>query len=403
MLAYGQGRSYGDVCLNGGRTLLHTVGLNHFLAFDKESGVLHCEAGATLKDVLDLIVPCNWFLPVTPGTKFVTVGGAIANDVHGKNHHGAGTFGNHVLSFTLRRSSGELLTCSPTENRELFMATIGGLGLTGLIVSVQVRLIPISNAYMSAERVPMHNVEEFFEISRASERDYAYTVAWVDGTAHGAKLGRGVFFRANHAATAPERIRKRSGSTHRCVPLDIPQFVLNPRSVAAFNQLYYLAQIRRRRPRLESYESFFYPLDTVDNWNRIYGARGFYQYQCVVPPEERDALKEMLRVIAAAGGGSFLAVLKMFGNVASPGLMSFPRPGPTLALDFPNRGERTLALFERLDEIVHAAGGALYPAKDARMSGRMFRASFPRYEEFARQIDPSFTSSFWRRVDAAPC
>jgi FAD/FMN-containing dehydrogenase len=398
ILPRGMGRSYGDSCLNEGQVLLHTIDLDHFLDFDANTGVLHCEAGLTLKDILDFAIPRGWFLPVTPGTKFVTVGGAIANDVHGKNHHRAGTFGNHVLSFVLRRSTGELIHCSPQDNGDLFAATIGGLGLTGLILSARIRLIPIGSPYLTCERLSIDDLDEFFSLSNASEAGFDYTVAWIDCTAGGSALGKGVFMRANHAPAPPAGTRATRDGGRISVPFDVPGVLLNQWSVSLFNKLYYRAQIRRRGPTLERYESFFYPLDSISRWNRIYGKRGFYQYQCVIPGKERDALKEVLREIAAAGGGSFLSVLKVFGNVPSPGMMSFPRPGPTLALDFPNRGQATLSLFERLDDIVFAADGALYPAKDARMSGRMFRQSFPCWEAFSRFVDPAFSSSFWRRV-----
>lgn len=398
VLPYGLGRSYGDICLNDGQVLLHTTALDHFIAFDQRSGELHCEAGVTLKDILNLVVPMNWFLPVTPGTKFVTIGGVIANDVHGKNHHCAGSFGNHVIRFTLRRSTGETLQCSRTENPELFSATIGGLGLTGLIVSAVIRLIRIASPFLESEKIPMRNIDEFFALSNASESGFNYTVAWIDSTAKGHQLGKGIFMRGNHAGSKPSSPTPGKPGDSIGVPVDMPNFILNRWSVAAFNRLYYALQSRSRGAALEHYDPFFYPLDSITNWNRVYGRRGFYQYQCVIPTREAEALKDILRLTARTGGGSFLSVLKVFGAIRSQGVISFPRPGATLALDFPNCGGGTLSLLERLDEIVLAAGGALYPAKDARMSGEMFKKSFPRWMEFAEYIDPAFSSSFWRRV-----
>lgn len=400
VLPYGMGRSYGDSCLNEGQVLLSTRTLDHFIAFDPELGELHCEAGVTFKDILDVVVPFNWFLPVTPGTKFVTVGGAIANDVHGKNHHCAGTFGNHVARLTLQRSTGERLDCSRTENSELFNATIGGLGLTGLIVSAVIRLMRINNPWIQSERIPFKDLDEFLELSNASESSFAYTVAWIDCTAGGSRLGRGIFMRANHADSDAGKLTVRKAGARLGVPMDFPSFILNRWSVTVFNRMYYALQSRRHGPRLEHYESFFYPLDAIGNWNRIYGKEGFYQYQCVIPAAATTALKSILRVIAKSSAGSFLAVLKRFGKGRSPGMMSFPRAGTTLALDFPNRGERTLSLFGQLDEIVAAAGGALYPAKDARMPAKVFKVSFPALTEFVRFVDPRFSSSFWRRVSS---
>jgi FAD/FMN-containing dehydrogenase len=398
VLPRGRGRSYGDSCLNEGQVLLDTLGLDHFVGFDPDRGVLHCEAGVTLNEILEFAVPRGWFLSVTPGTKFVTVGGAIANDVHGKNHHRAGTFGNHVLSLSLRRSTREIIHCSSEHNADLFFATIGGLGLTGLILTAEIQLSAIKTPYLNAEKLPINGLDDFFALSDASESGFAYTVAWVDCTAEGRSLGKGVLMRANHADEAP-RSHSRPRKAHRiAMPVDAPQFLLNRASVSLFNRLYYHAQTRRRGTILEHYEPFFYPLDTVGNWNRIYGKRGFYQYQCVIPRQEKEPLREMLRTIAEAGSGSFLSVLKVFGDIPSRGMLSFTRPGATLALDFPNEEEKSEALFRRLDEIVDQAGGALYPAKDARMPARMFRKSSPRWERFARHVDPAFSSSFWRRV-----
>ncbi|MBA3532279.1 MAG: FAD-binding oxidoreductase, partial [Ardenticatenales bacterium] len=346
---------------------------------------------------LEVIVPRGWFLPVTPGTKYVSVAGAIANDVHGKNHHRAGTFGCHVTQFELLRSNGEQLLCSPTQNVELFRATIGGLGLTGLILWAEFTLKPIAGPLIEMERIRLPSLDAFFEVSGRSDQRYEYTVAWIDCLACGESLGRGIFMRGNH---------KESGETGRSglpmtptIPFDFPTFVLNHTTVKVFNTLYYRAQWQERIKSQVHYEPFFYPLDIVNNWNRIYGKRGFMQYQCVVPHDEgHAAIREIMRRIARSGSASFLAVLKEFGEVPSPGILSFPRPGVTLALDFPHHGAPTLALFDELDELVREAGGAVYPAKDARMSAANFQAYFPQWQDFARYVDPHFSSSFWRRV-----
>ena len=401
-LPYGLGRSYGDSCLNDGHTLLLTRGLDRFISFDKISGLLTCEAGTSLGEILALIVPQGWFLPVTPGTKFVTVGGAVANDVHGKNHHCDGTFAHSLRRFELLRSDGSRLICSNIENVDLFLATIGGLGLTGLITWAEFQLRPVANAAITQEVIKFGNLEEFFALSSESERDYAYTVSWIDCLAQKSSLGRGLFIRGNHAAadigSPPEASSRKSR-----VPFDLPAGTINPWSVRAFNFAYYHKQ---RQPRVTStvhYDPFFYPLDAVNEWNRIYGKPGFYQYQCVVPfSEGTAAIREILTEIAKAGLGSFLAVLKTFGSRPSLGMLSFARPGVTLALDFPNTGENVLRLFERLDAITLSARGSVYPAKDARMSGLSFKHFFPRWEEFSKYVDPRFSSSFWRRVMESP-
>lgn len=405
LLPYGQGRSYGDCCLNDGGTLLTTARLDRLLSFDPATGVLRCEAGVTLDELLRLIVPQGWFLPVTPGTRFVSVGGAIANDVHGKNHHRAGTFGRHVRRFELLRSDGQRLSCSPTKNSDWYAATIGGLGLTGLILQAEVQLRRIANPYVVAETVPFRDLEEFFAISAASEAAYDYTAAWVDCLARGKKLGRGILFRGNHAAPllgASHSFAPRPPRRGLAVPFDLPSLALNPLTVRAFNFLYYHRNRRQAGQRLVHYEPFFYPLDAIHQWNRIYGRRGFLQFQCVVPFDRGDgAIRAILEEIARSRRGSFLAVLKTFGDVPSPGWLSFPRPGVTLALDFPNGGERTYRLFDTLDRLTREHGGAVYPAKDARMPPESFAAYYPQREGFVSYIDPAFSSSLWRRVTGA--
>jgi FAD/FMN-containing dehydrogenase len=398
VLPYGQGRSYGDVCLNDGGTLLLTSRLDRLIAFDAENGVLRCEAGTTLEAILSVIVPRGWFLPVTPGTQFVSVGGAVANDIHGKNHHKAGTFGRYVRRFELARSSGERLVCSPEENAELFRATVGGLGLTGLVTWVEISLKRISGPRVDVETVPLTGLEDFFRLSAESDRDFEHTVAWFDGLAPPERF-RGLFYRGNHAAPE-DKVKLPDFRARLSVPCGLPSGLLNRRTIRAFNWLYYDWSAHKPSRRSVSYRSFFYPLDAVSHWNRIYGRRGFFQYQCAVPlgDEGRRPVAPLLEVVARSGQGSFLSVLKVFGDMASPGLLSFPRPGVTLAMDFPNRGRKTLELFDRLDALVRDAGGAVYPAKDARMSAAAFQAFFPRWREFEKFVDPKFSSSFWRRV-----
>lgn len=399
VLPFGQGRSYGDVCLNDGGILLDTGSLSHFISFDETSGLIRCEAGITLADILSIAVPRGWFLPVTPGTKFVSVGGAIANDVHGKNHHRVGTFGMHVTQFELFRSREERVICSPTQNTDLFRATIGGLGLTGLILWAEIQLRPISSTLIRTERIRFDNLKEFFEIARISDQSYTYTVAWIDCLAKNRHLGRGIFTRGNHLEDENPRsipLRPRRTLT---IPFDAPHLLLNRFAMKAFNLAYYHLQFPKRKEDIVHYEPFFYPLDAIHSWNRLYGSRGFLQYQCVVPFDvEGGAIQEVLQRVVRAGEASFLSVLKIFGNKRSPGMLSFPRPGVTLALDLPNAGATTLRLMEQLDDIVRISGGAVYPAKDARMSPDNFKIFFPQWEKFSRYVDPKYSSNLWRRV-----
>lgn len=397
VLPYGMGRSYGDSCLNDGGTLLMTRRWNHLMAFDKVTGILRCEAGVSLDEILRFAVPKGWFLSVTPGTKFVTVGGAIANDIHGKNHHSAGTFGHYVPRFELERSNGERLICSDTENEGMYRATIGGLGLTGIITWADVQLRKIESAYIDMESVKTRDLDDFFAVTEESDEGYEYTVSWLDCQAKGDALGRGIFMRGNHSVTKQELVAHNDPKLK--VPIECPDFLLNPLSMKAFNFAYYNKLTKRITPSTPHYEPFFYPLDAIDDWNRIYGKRGFFQYQFVVPFSEGQVhTRRLLELIAESGQGSFLAVLKTFGHRPSPGILSFPRPGVTVALDFPNTGDSIRKLFHKLDEQVLEAGGAIYPAKDARMPRAVFEASFPNWQDFLQYIDPAFSSSFWRRV-----
>jgi FAD/FMN-containing dehydrogenase len=395
VLPFACGRSYGDSCLNDRGTLLDVTGLNRFISFDDKRALLRCEAGVTLAEILALVVPKGWFVPVLPGTQWVSVGGAIANDIHGKNHHRAGTFGSHVACLELLRSNSERVLCSPEINGELFRATIGGLGLTGVILWAEIRLKPIPGASISMERIRFSGLSEFFLLS-STDQEYEYTVAWIDCLARGKRLGRGLFLRGDHAPGAP----RAPNGLGRTIPAEMPSGLINRATVAGFNALYYRSQLRSTRRTTVAYEPFFFPLDGIANWNRLYGKRGLLQHQCVIPEPAEESLTSMLDQVAASGEAPSLAVLKRFGTLQSPGMLSFPRPGITLAIDFANRGSSTLALLERLDEVVREAGGAVYPAKDARMSPASFRRFFPGWETFARHVDPKFSSSFWRRVNA---
>ena len=393
-LVHGNGRSYGDVCLNPDQTIFLARGLDRFIAFDRQSGRLTCEPGVLLGEILDLVAPMGWFLPVTPGTRFASVGGAIANDVHGKNHHVAGSFGDHVLALELLRSDGQRLRCAPDENADLFAATIGGLGLTGMIARAELQLAPIANAFMVTQDRRFRSLDEFWALNARAEAEWPYAVSWIDCAS---KAGRGILFAGAHAPPQigglPAWAEKR-----RSFPVDPPVSLINHLSLKAFNFAYYHQPLSSRR-KLTHFTPYFYPLDAIGQWNRIYGRKGFFQYQCVLPPVvAQEGVRDLLAAISASGTGSFLAVLKTFGAQPSRGLLSFPRPGATLALDFPNLGAVTAKLFERLDAIVRERGGALYAAKDARMSGEMFRLSYPQWEKFTAFMDPKFSSGFWRRV-----
>lgn len=403
-LPHGNGRSYGDSCLNPGNHVLRTRGLDRFIAFDPATGVLRCECGVTLGEILELVVPQGWFLPVTPGTRHVTVGGAIANDVHGKNHHGAGSFGHHVACLELLRSDGTRIACAPGDAQGWFQATVGGLGLTGLVTWAELRLRRIPGPWLQYESIRFDSLDDFFALSQQSSSTHEYSVGWVDCLARGQALGRGHFLRADHAPAPLDATSGPAPEPRLSMPFTPPFSLVNRLSLRPFNALYYHRQRVRHRHAVAHYESFFYPLDGIIAWNRMYGPRGFLQHQCVLPPDaSRQATAELLRTISKSGSGSFLAVLKEFGDHPAPGMLSFPRAGTTLALDFPNNGPGVFALLDRLDAIVAAAGGAIYPAKDARMSPGIFQQGFPRWGEFSAYVDPKFSSGFWRRVTEKSC
>jgi len=393
-IAHGMGRSYGDVCLNPQGLLWLTPGLDHFIAFDDITGRLVCEAGVLLRDIQRLVIPRGWILPVTPGTQMVTVGGAIANDVHGKNHHALGSFGDHVQHIKLLRTDGEVIECSPAMKPDWFSATVGGLGLTGIILTAEIQLRKVAGPWLNTETLPYANLDEFFQLADDSESDWEHTVSWIDCITHGG--GRGIFMRGNPADVGqrPEpKIRQLT------MPLVPPISLVNQLSLRPFNLAYYNLKKWQAGRTIAHYESFFYPLDNLLKWNRMYGPKGFYQYQSVVPREVGfDAVQAMLKEIARSGDGSFLAVLKTFGQREALGMLSFPQPGVTLALDFPNHGARTHKLFARLDTIVREAGGRIYMAKDARMPRDLFEAGYPRLNEFLQYRDPGMSSALSRRL-----
>jgi FAD/FMN-containing dehydrogenase len=395
-LPVGMGRSYGDVCLLKDGNLLLTTGMNRLIAFDAETGLLTAEAGVTLAQILDFAVPKGFFLPVSPGTKYVTLGGAIANDIHGKNHHVAGTFGCHITQLELVRSDGSHTLCSPTQNPELFSATIGGLGLTGLITWATLRLKPIVSRMIDYEGIQFHGIDEFLDLTDQS-KDIEYTVSWVDCASTGRNFARGIFMQGDHSSRRDTLTP--SPKPKLIFPFDAPGFALNHLSVSLFNTAFFHKQIHKRVVALQDYEPFFYPLDKVLHWNRMYGKRGLLQFQYVIPWDNaKEGTIAILHEVAKSGLASFLAVLKAFGDVPSPGMMSFPKPGITLALDFPIKPDKSFPLFQRLADMTNEFGGRLYPAKDAAMTAAQFQSFYPQWEQFARYRDPMLTSSFWERV-----
>ncbi|MFM7524432.1 MAG: FAD-dependent oxidoreductase [Betaproteobacteria bacterium] len=389
-LAYGMGRSYGDVCLNPGGTLWDLRSLDRFIAFDEQTGRLRCESGTLLREIHRFGVSRGWMLPVVPGTQYVTVGGAIANDVHGKNHHRYGCFGDHVTQLTLARTSGEVLSCLPGD--AMFAATVGGLGLTGVIVEAELQLRRVPGPWLDVETLPYQDLQQFFTLADASEAHWEHTVSWIDCLN---PSGRGIFMRANSVAADQLEPPSRADVRFPFVP---PTSLVNRLSLRTFNAMYF--HLKKTQPRsLQHYVQFFHPLDRIQDWNRMYGPHGFYQYQCVLPREAgATGIQAMLKTIRRAGMGSFLTVLKTFGQRDAVGILSFARPGVTLALDFPNAGAPTLALFERLDAIVLEAGGRLYPAKDARMPRALFEAGYPRLQEFLPLRDAGISSAMSRRL-----
>ena len=408
LIARGNGRSYGDAALNPELTL-SMLTMDRLLAFDSDRGVLNCEAGVLLRDVLALYAPRRWFPPVVPGTAQVTIGGMIAADVHGKNHHRDGSFGRHVESLRLVTGSGEVLTCSRDENADLFRATIGGMGLTGIVLSASFRMTRIESEYLCAETVGTGDLDTTMAMLAASD-DWHYSVAWIDGSAKGGDLGRGLVSRGAFATrdALPARIVagcSRSASRRElAVPVAPLSVALNDVSVRLFDALYNGVGRLRPGPRLVHYGSFFFPLDRVRDWNRLYGSCGFVQYQCVLPASESSrGLRAILECVASSHQIAYLGVLKLLGREGE-GLLSFPKPGYTLALDLPMR-PGTLDLLDALDEITAAHGGRVYLAKDARCQPDHVRAGYPNlplFGEVRRAVagaECEFSSAMSRRLE----
>jgi len=389
-IAYGMGRSYGDSALYS--QVISSLRLDKFLGFDAENGNLTCESGVTLDQIIDVFLPRGWFLSVTPGTKFITVGGAIASDVHGKNHHKSGCFSEFVLSFDLMLATGEIVRCNPTENIDLFRATCGGMGLTGFILSATIKLQRVNSAFICETLIKCRNLKETFSLFEKYQSN-TYSVAWVDCLAKGDDIGRSILMLGEHAETGGCNLSKPKTFS---IPTDFPGFLLNRYSVSLFNFVYYHIPHLHSENRVVSLDSFFYPLDKIQHWNRMYGKRGFTQYQLVFPKESSySGLEAVHQRVAEAGLGSFLAVLKLLGP-ENDNLLSFPMEGYTLALDFKIE-PRLFPFLRELDRIVIDHGGRLYLAKDVRMEENVFNKGYPMADEFRKirkryGLDDKFTS-----------
>lgn len=402
IIARGLGRSYGDPAQVSGGTVLRSQ-MSDVGPIDEE-GVLQVGAGASLDQLLAECIPQGWFLPVTPGTRQVTIGGAIAADVHGKNHHVDGSFARHVLAMRIVTPTG-VATISPDEDGELFWATMGGLGLTGVVASITLKLLKIDTDQVVVDTQRFANLDEVMSEMTEGDADYRYSVAWVDCMTRGSNLGRAVLTRGDHArASDVDSVSLRAPSAARLkVPFDAPSGLLNPWTIRAFNEAWFRSSPRHQVAKLESFSSFFHPLDGVGDWNRLYGRRGFVQYQFCVPEGSGDTVRRAIEHLASSGLASFLAVLKRFGP-SSPGPLSFPMPGWTLALDLPVGPATLPQVLDDLDELVLSADGRIYLAKDARLSPEKIRAMYPRLDEFREvknRVDPEhkLTSDLARRLD----
>lgn len=394
IIARGNGRCYGDASLS--EHIFSTKRLNKLISFDRLNGIIECESGVLLSEILEVIVQQGYFLYVTPGTKFISVGGAIASDVHGKNHHAEGCFSEYVISFSLLNENGEVLICSRTENTDKFWATIGGMGLTGIILSAKFKLKNIETAYIRQESIKAENLDEIFKLFDESE-DWTYNVAWIDCLQKGKNIGRSILMRGEHAfkhqlpnklQEKPLRLKKKLNLT---VPFYFPNFALNNLTVKIFNFLYFNKQTKKEVKSNVDYETFFYPLDIANDWNKIYGKGGFIQYQFVIPKEKgKEGMKEILETIAKSGNGSFLAVLKLFGKNNAEAYNSFPIEGYTLALDF-KVNAKLKNLIKKLDEVVEAYGGRIYLTKDS-----MSKSSLTNYLQNVQ--NPKFVSLQHKRI-----
>lgn len=398
-IARGNGGCYGDSSLSS--NIISTLKFNKIIAFDTTTGIISCQSGITFDSLIEFIIPKGWFLPVTPGTKYITLGGAVASDIHGKNHHVEGSFKNHIISIQMLLSSGEIVECSNELNQDLFKATCGGMGLTGIILEVRFKLKKIESAFINEISIKAKNLEEIFSLFE-EYKDSMYTVAWIDCLQSGKNLGRSLLMVGEHAS-ANDKSTKRPLQVSKNrqklrIPFYFPEIVLNRFTVMIFNFLFYHKQLGRVKRSIVSFDKFFYPLDFIKDWNKMYGRRGFVQYQFVLPlGNSKEGLHKILTEIGKSGMGSFLAVLKLFGE--SDGLINFPMRGYTLALDFPIR-KGLFEFLDDLDKIVLQYGGRLYLTKDARMKREVFWNSYPNAREFKRIIEKFNPDFKWRSIQS---
>lgn len=404
-IPHGNGRCYGDASLSA--EVVNTLRYDKVLAFDELNGIITCQSGLLLSDLLKITVPRGWFPPVTPGTKFITVGGAVASDVHGKNHHIDGSFSRHVISMSVLTGTGETFVCSPSNQPDLFWATCGGMGLTGIILDVKFRLKRINTAYIRQKQIKARNLEEIMSMFEENS-EYTYSVAWIDCLKKGKNFGRSILILGEHAnrdEVTKTNVLMPKEKALLTVPVYFPSFVLNGVSVKIFNALYYAKNYRKVMNGVVHYDGFYYPLDSILGWNKIYGKQGFVQYQFVLPhATSKKGLTDILTRINKRGTGSFLAVLKLFGEQND--LISFPMKGYTLALDFPIR-RGLFEFLDELDQIVADYGGRIYLSKDARMKKEIFWRTYPRAQEFSdilAKYDPQkrFVSGLSERLTLKP-
>ena len=411
IIVRGNGRSYGDAALNENGTVLSTVALNRILAFDREQGVITAEAGILLDNILPVIMPAGWFLPVTPGTRYVTLGGCVATDVHGKNHHRQGSIANYIKWIELITADNTRLVLSPSQSPDLFWATIGGMGLTGIIGTVCLQLQAISSAYMIVKHYEASSLEKVIAYLNDSQIDDQYSVAWLDLLAKNEHCGRGIVMTAHHAATdeLPTQLSiKALDCSTKKSPIQLPLFIakhfLRRKIMTVFNNWYYKKQAAKQLPHPITYNDYFYPLDKIMHWNKLYGQQGFIQYQCVIPDHHaHQAIKTILNALSTNAYPVYLAVLKRFGD-ENLGLLSFPTKGFTLALDIPILNQQLFTFLDELDDIVIQHQGRIYLAKDARLSPSRFRIMYPRFEEWRsikKKFDPNgiFNSKLSQRLD----
>ena len=393
-LVFGNGRSYGDVCF-AKDLVIFSKDYNRVVSIDENTGIITCQSGLLLHDLFKEIIPKGWFLPVVPGTQFITIGGAVANDIHGKNHHNKGSFGNHVIEIKLRDSQNNIINCSKNENYDLFKATVGGLGLTGVILEVKIQLIQLGNTYISQNTTPFYSFSDYLNLNKEFESDYEYTVAWVDFGNNVEKIN-GIFISGNHAKKSNNLQYKQRRI--KIFPFTPPISFINNLTVSILNKVYFIKNKKIKNSTVKI-NKFFFPLDIIHDWNKAYGKRGLIQYQFVLPLEKvEESVGKIHKKIIESGIKPSLTVLKSFGDIRPEGYLSFPREGVSFAIDFPNKRGKVIDLLNKLDTVVFRYGGALYPAKDMRMDKKMFVHSFPNLQEFLKSKDPKMNSKFFERI-----